>query len=67
MIIKSDYCTCTPAIKLDQVEEETRLNQETVTIMIGKYECYARQLEKLAFVFNYNSELRTKDEWEKTI
>lgn len=35
--------------------------------MIGKYECYARQLEKLAFVFNYNSELRTKDEWEKTI
>ncbi|HEK9982614.1 TPA: hypothetical protein TVN94_001132 [Streptococcus equi subsp. zooepidemicus] len=49
------------------MEEETRLNQETVTIMIGKYECYARQLEKLAFVFNYNSELRTKDEWEKTI
>ncbi|HEL0010098.1 TPA: hypothetical protein TUL06_001336 [Streptococcus equi subsp. zooepidemicus] len=49
------------------MEEETRLNQETMTIMIGKYECYARQLEKLAFVFNYNSELRTKDEWEKTI
>ncbi|HEL0600694.1 TPA: hypothetical protein TU170_001109 [Streptococcus equi subsp. zooepidemicus] len=49
------------------MEEETRLNQETVTIMIGKYECYARQLEKLAFVFNYKSELRTKDEWEKTI
>ncbi|HEL0022198.1 TPA: hypothetical protein TT917_000949 [Streptococcus equi subsp. zooepidemicus] len=49
------------------MEEETRLNQETVTIMIGKYECYARQLAKLAFVFNYNSELRTKDEWEKTI
>ncbi|HEL0572147.1 TPA: hypothetical protein TU156_001155 [Streptococcus equi subsp. zooepidemicus] len=49
------------------MEEETRLNQEMVTIMVGKYECHARQLEKLAFVFNYKSELRTKDEWDKTI